>query len=211
LIRVLVVDDHQVVRAGVRQFLADASDITVSEASDGEQALERIRTGSWEVVLLDLTMPGRSGLEVLFELKDRSTKVRVLVFSIHSDEASVVRALKEGAAGYLTKDCTPQELVKAIRRVAGGGHYVMAELTDALVVSLQTDDERPPHERLSDREYEVMCLLSRGRSLHEIAHHLSLAESTVSTYRARILEKMNLSNNAEVTRYAIDHGIYDDV
>jgi len=211
VIRLLVVDDHQIVRAGVRLFLADALDITVAEAAGGEQALELIRTGSWDVVLLDLIMPGRSGLEVLFELKDRHPKVQVLVLSVHADEAYVVRAFKEGAAGYLTKDCTPAELLKAIRQVAGGGHYVMAELVDTLVATLQTDGERPPHERLSDREYEVLGLLARGRSPHEIAQRLRLAESTVGTYRARILKKMKLNNNAELTHYAIDHGLYDDV
>jgi two-component system, NarL family, invasion response regulator UvrY len=206
--RILVVDDQPVVREGVRQILGAALDAEIIEVDNGEEALLRMRGESWDLVLLELKLPRRSGFEVLFELKDVVPRLPILIFSSHEEEAYVVRALKAGACGYVTKTCQPRELVRAAQRVATGHRYVMAELADVLIPAFQSD-ERPPHERLSDREYEVFCFVARGLSLREIALHLNIAESTVSTYRTRILEKMHVANNAEITRYALDNGLYE--
>lgn len=208
VIRVLVVDDHPAMRIGVREILTESADIVVEEAESGEEALERVRTESWSLVLLDLGLRGRSGFEVLDEIKSRRPELPVLVHSVYSDEAYVVRALKQGAAGYVTKDCTPEELVKAVRRVAAGSHYIAQELSPLLVDYLQAPDDRPLHLHLSSREFEVMRLLAHGHHLRDIAQQLSISESTVSTYRTRVLEKLRLENNAQITRYAIGHGLY---
>ena len=207
MIRVLVVDDHPATRVGVREILAEHPDIAVEEAADGEAALERVRTESWNLVLLDLSLPGRSGFEVLEELKSRHPALPVLILSLHDDEPYVVRALQHGAAGYLTKDCPPDELIRAVRKVAGGGHYLMAELSELLIDLVQTPADRPLHESLSSREYEVMRLLAHGSSLRDISHQLHISESTVSTYRARVLEKLRLKNNAQIIRYALDNNL----
>lgn len=209
MIRVLVVDDQPVIRSGVRRIFETVSDVTIEEAEDAEVALEKIRTESWDVVLLELTLPGRSGLELLFELKDRLAKLPVLIFSSHKDESSVSRTLKAGAVGYVTKDCAPEQLIKAVHLAAMGGRYVMPELGGTLIGALQSGDERPSHEHLSGREYEVMVLLARGQPVRQISNHLCLSESTVSTYRTRILDKLRLANNAEITRYALAHGLYE--
>jgi DNA-binding NarL/FixJ family response regulator len=150
-------------------------------------------------------MPGRSGLEVLKELRQELPRVRILVLSMHPEDQYAVRALRAGAAGYLTKESAPDELVKAIRRIVAGGRYVSASLAEHLALGLSDDAERSPHERLSDREYQVLCLLASGKSVSDVAEELALSVKTVSTYRARILEKMNLKNNAELTRYAIEN------
>jgi two-component system, NarL family, invasion response regulator UvrY len=208
MIRVLVVDDHPAMRAGVRQILGELPDVAVEEAASGDEALERVRTETWSLVLLDLSLPGRSGFEVLEELKSRRPELPVLIHSVYAEETYVVRALKHGAAGYLTKDCPPDELIKAVRKVAAGGRYIMAELSELLIDVLQAPDDRPLHEHLSMREYEVMRLLAHGTSLRDIAHQLFISESTVSTYRARVLKKLRLENNAQITRYALDHDLY---
>lgn len=208
MLRVLVVDDHPAMRVGVRRILnRNAPDVVVEEASGGEEAVERARTESWSLILLDLSLPGRSGFETLGELRRRHPDLPVLVFSVHTDETFVVRALKGGASGYLTKDCSPEELVKAVRKVAAGGRYVAAQLSELLIDRLLVPDNHPLHEELSSREYEVMLLLSRGDHLRDIARQLCISESTVSTYRTRILGKLRLDNNAQVTRYAIDHNL----
>jgi two-component system, NarL family, invasion response regulator UvrY len=208
MIRVLLVDDHPAMRIGVKDILGELPDVVVGEAASGEEALERVRTETWSLVLLDLSLPGRSGFEVLEELKSRRPELPVLIFSVYAEESYVVRALKHGAAGYVTKDCPPEELIKAVRKVAGGGRYIMAELSALLIDLVQAPGDRPLHEQLSSREYEVMRLLAHGSSLRDIARQLSIAESTVSTYRARVLEKLRLENNAEITRYVLAHGLY---
>lgn len=207
MIRVLVVDDHPALRMGVRDILA-APDVLVEGAASGEEGLERAQDGAWSLVLLDLSLPGRGGFEVLEELKSRHPKLPVLIFSIYAEETYVVRALKRGAAGYLTKDCPPGELIKAVRKVAAGGHYIMPELSELLFNVLQAPDNRPLHEHLSSRELEVMRRLAHGCSLREIGQQLCISESTVSTYRERILKKLHLGNNAQITHYAIDHNLY---
>lgn len=207
-IRVLVVDDHPVMRVGVQRILArTAPDIVVEEAQGSAEALDRLCAGRWSLVLLDLILPGRSGFEVLHDLRKLHPELPVVIFSMNKDEPSVVRALKEGAAGYLTKDCAPEDLVEAVRKVAAGGRYVPPEIAELLVHALHTPDDSPLHESLSIREYEVLFLLAEGSSLREIADELSISESSVSTYRSRVLTKLRLENNAQVIRYVLDNGL----
>lgn len=209
MIRVLIVDDHPATRVGVQRIIArDAPDINFGEASCEREALERIRNESWSLVLLDLNLPDRSGFELLGDVQNLRPGLPVLVFSMHTDESFVLRALKAGAAGYLAKSCSPEELVKALRRIASGHRYIMPELSELLIGRLQAPDKGLPHETLSGREYEVMLQLARGGSLRDISERLYLSESTVSTYRARILKKLHLENNAQLTRYAIENGLY---
>ena len=191
-------------------MLAGYNDLElVGHARDGEEGLERIRGGGWDVALLDLSLPGRSGLEVLFALQGSEPASRVLVLSMHAEEHLAVRALRAKAAGYITKDCDPDELVRAIRQVAAGRRYVGGPVAGALADRLLRDGEVALHEQLSDREYEVLCLIAGGRSLKEIGAQLSLAESTISTYRARVLEKLRLSTTADLVRYALEHRLVE--
>ncbi len=207
-IRVLVVDDHPVMRLGVQRILArTAPDVVVEEAQGSVEALDRLRAGRWSLVLLDLVLPGRSGFEVLHDLRRLHPTLPVVIFSMNKDEPSVVRALKQGAAGYLTKDCDPQDLVEAVRKVAAGGRYVPPEIAELLVHALHTPDDSPLHESLSIREYEVLFLLAEGSSLREIADELNVSESSVSTYRSRVLTKLRLENNAQIIRYVLDNGL----
>jgi two-component system invasion response regulator UvrY len=206
MIRLLVVDDHPAIRVGVQRIFArDAPDIAVEEAAGEPEALDRIRKGSFSLVLLDLVLPGRSGFEALQEIRGLRPELPVLVFSMHTDGPFVLRALQEGASGYLAKDCTPEELIKAVRKVAAGGRYIMTELSELLIDRLQAPADRPLHEQLSSRELEVMRLLAVGTSLREIGTQLCVSESTVSTYRTRILRKLQLANNAQITRYVLDN------
>lgn len=205
-IRVLVADDHAVVRRGLRQILEAEPDIeVVAEATNGAEAVALVRERSVDAVLLDITMPGRSGLEVLRELNGVRPEMRVLVLSMHPEERYAVRVLKEGAAGYLTKESAPEELVRAVRKVAAGGRYIGASLAERLAGELSTQGRRPAHELLSGREYEILCRLAAGKTATE----LSLGVNTVSTYRARVLQKLGLDNNAELMRYALHHKLID--
>lgn len=206
MIRILIADDHPIVRRGLKQILAEEPDLTVQgEAQNGQEVLEQLREREWDVLVLDINMPRVSGLEVLKEVKDRWPDLRVLVMSIHSEEQFGVRSLKAGAAGYLTKESAPEELVKAIRKVHLGGNYVSPSLSEKLVSALQTDSDRPLHEALSNREYEVLCLIASGKTVGEIADQLILSVKTVSTHRTRILDKMSLRTNAELMHYAMQH------
>ncbi len=210
MIRVLVIDDHPLVYEGLRQVLAGFADLElVGHARDGEEGLAKIREGGWDVTLLDLSLPGKSGLEVLFELQGRDPASRVLVLSMHAEEHLAVRALRAGAAGYVTKDSDPAELVRAIRQVAAGRRYVGGPVAGALADRLLRNGEVAPHEQLSDREYGVLCQIAAGKSLKEIGAQLGLAESTISTYRARVLEKLRLSTTAELVRYAIENKLVE--
>jgi two-component system invasion response regulator UvrY len=205
MIRILVVDDHPAIRVGVQRIFArDAPDIVMEEAAGEPEALDRIRAASFSLVLLDLVLPGRSGFEALHEIKGLRPELPVLVFSMHTDGPFVLRALQDGASGYLAKDCTPEELIKAVRKVAAGGRYIMSELSELLIDRLQAPADRPLHEQLSSRELEVMRLLAVGTSLREIGTQLCVSESTVSTYRTRILRKLQLANNSQITRYVLD-------
>ena len=203
--RILLIDDHEVVRAGVKRIFDKQPQGTVlfGEASTAPEALDLVRAQDWDAVVLDLSLGGRNGLEVLKELKQIRPRLPVLILSMHSEQLFARRAFKAGANGYLTKNIPRSELVSAINKVIEGGTYVSPTLAEELVVDLRRGADRSPHELLSDREFEVMRLIASGKTLSEIAELLSLGDSTISTYRARILEKMGMRTNAELTYYAI--------
>lgn len=206
MIRVLIADDHPVVREGMKQILADAADMVVSgEAVDGQDLLEKVRAKDWDVVVLDLSMPGPSGLELVKEVKRRRPGLGVLVLSMHAEDQFAVRVLKAGASGYMTKETAPDELIRALRKIAGGGRYVSPQLAETLAFKLEHDAGRPSHELLSDREYQVLCLIGSGKTVKDIAEDLSLSIKTISTYRTRILEKMKLKTTTDLIRYTIHH------
>ncbi len=210
MIRVLVADDHAVVRRGVVQILSEAEDmLVVGEASSGRETLRLARTCTCDVLLLDIAMPEGGGLAVLDQVRGLQPDLRVLVFSIYPEKQYVRRAFRSGAAGYLTKDSTPDELIVAIRRVFAGGRYVSRALADVMAQELDLDSDQPLHSRLSDREYQVLRLLAGGKTVGEIAADLALSPKTISTYRARILEKLHLNTTAEIVRYAFDHNLID--
>ena len=210
MIRVLIADDHAIVREGLKQILSDIPDMmVVDEAVDGEEALRKARTETWDVLVLDLAMPGRSGFDILKHLKYERPQQAVLVLSMHAEEMYAMRVLKAGASGYLTKESTPHELVKAIRKVLSGGKYVSASLAETLALRLDVSSEFPLHETRSDREFQVLRMMASGNTITEVARELSLSVKTVSTYRARILEKLKLKNSAEAIRYAVDHQLVD--
>jgi two-component system invasion response regulator UvrY len=204
MIRILVADDHAIVRKGLIQIISETTDMVVTdEACDGQEVLNKVRKDSFDMVLLDISMPGRTGLDILRELKAEKPKLPVLVLSMYPEEQYAVRVLKAGASGYLTKGSAPDELVVAIRKVSMGKRYITPSLAEKLAFNLQVDSDKPLHENLSDREYQVMCMIASGKTVGEIAEKLSLSPKTISTYRARILEKMKMKNNAEITHYAI--------
>ena len=208
MMRVLIVDDHAIVRRGLRDLLSDEfHGAAFGEASNAEQALEQLRKKGWDVALLDVTLPKKSGLDLLKELKAARPKLPVLVLSVHPEDQFALRALKAGAEGYMTKDSAPEELVHAVRKILAGGRYVSPTLAEKLALSVRKDFTRTPHETLSDREHEVMCRIASGKTVTEIAGELSLSIKTISTYRARILEKLGVRNSAEITRYAIRNGL----
>ena len=208
MIRVLIVDDHAILRRGLRALLSDAfARAEFGEASNAEQALDELEKKEWDVALLDITLPGKSGLDLLKELKAARPRLPVLVLSVHPEDQFAVRALKAGAGGYMTKESAPEELVQAIRKILAGGRYVSPTLAEKLALSVRKDFARTPHETLSDREYEVMCRIASGKTVTEIAGELSLSAKTISTYRARILEKLGVKNSAVITRYAIRTGL----
>ena len=202
--RILIADDHPIVRHGLKQVLASDPDlVVVGEAANGDEALALARAVEWDVAILDFSMPGRSGFDLLDDLKREFPGRPVLVLSIHAEQLHAARVLKAGGAGYITKESAPQELTKAVRKVAGGGKYVSASLAELLASELASDAGRQLHERLSDREYRVMWLLATGKQINEIAKEMVLRPSTVSTYRTRILRKLGLRNNAELVHYAV--------
>lgn len=210
MIRIVIADDHPIVRAGLKQILADASDIeVVAEAGDGHEILKLIRKENVDVVLLDISMPGLMGLDALKQMNVENPKLPILVLSMHPEEQYAIRALKAGASGYLTKAAAPEQLIGAIRKVYGGGRYVSAALAEKLALGLKVGGTGLPHENLSDREYQVLCLISSGKTVKEIAEELSLSEKTISTYRARILEKMDMKSNAELAHYGIKNELVD--
>ena len=207
MIRILVADDHPIVRKGLKQIIEETSDIIVEdEAGDGYEVLEKIQKNNFDIVLLDISMPGKNGLDVLKQIKTIKSNLHVLILSMHPEEQYAIRVLKAGASGYLTKESAPEELVKAIRKVANRGKYVSSSLAEKLVFDLSTGNKMA-HETLSDREFQVMCMIASGKTVSEVADELSLSVKTVSTYRARILDKMRLKNNAELTRYAFDNNL----
>jgi two-component system invasion response regulator UvrY len=206
VIKLMVADDHAIVRKGIEQIIAETDDIVVSaEARNGQEVLERSGKNDFDIVLLDISMPGRDGLEVLKELKRQRPKLAVLMLSMYPEEQYAVRALRSGASGYLTKESAPDELIAAIRKVSAGGKYISSSLAEKLALKLGNYSDSPVHEQLSDREYQIMTMLAAGKTLTEIADELALSVKTISTYRARLLQKMNMKSNAEITRYAIEN------
>lgn len=204
--KILVVDDHAVVRQGVKQILNEQfQGAVIGEARNAEEMIDRIRKFTWDIVVLDVGMPGKSGLDALKDLKQVCLKLPVLVLSAYPEDQLARRMLKAGASGYLTKDSAPNELVQALKKILGGGKFVSASMAELLVANLNEEAGRPLHEMLSDREYQVMCLIAVGKSLKEIADDLCVGISTVNTYRARILEKMQFKNNTELTHYALEN------
>jgi len=210
MIRVLVADDHAVVRRGVVQILDEAPDLVAAgEASTGRQVLQQVQENDYDVLVLDIGMPDGSGLEVLHQLRTLRPELHVLILSMYPERQYALRALKAGAAGYLTKESAPDELVAAVRRIAGGGKYITQSLAEELTAALVGETEKPPEEILSDREFQVVCMLAEGKTIAGIAEELSLSVKTISTYRARVLEKLNLSNTAEIIRYAFEHKLVE--
>ena len=202
MLKVLIADDHPVFRRGLRQIIAETSDMVVAgEAADGREALGKAETGDYDVLLLDISMPFETGVDVVSRLRKARPTLPVLMLSVHPEEQYAVRALRAGASGYLTKESAPEELVAAIRKVSTGGKYVSASLAEHLASLVQGDGEPLLHETLSNREYQVMCLIAAGMTVSEAARELSLSAKTISTYRARILEKLSLKTNAELIRY----------
>jgi DNA-binding NarL/FixJ family response regulator len=202
--RILDADDHAVVRAGIKQLIADYPDIIVAgEAGNGQEVLDNVSKNQYDVVLLDISMPSITGLDILKELKSRKPSLPVLILTIHPEEQYAVRVFRAGASGYLTKGCSPDELITALDRVSRGGKYISPSLAERLALNLITDIDKLPHESLSDREYQVMCMLASGKTVKEIATELLLSIKTVATYRSRILYKMKFKNTVELTRYAI--------
>jgi two-component system invasion response regulator UvrY len=207
---ILIVDDHEVLRDGVRRVLdKPLGTATFGEASTVQEALKLVHEQDWDVVVLDISLGDRSGLEVLKELKQIRPRLPVLILSMHSGEQFARRALKAGASGYITKDSPRAELVKAVNKVMSGGRYISPTLAEKLIFDLEISTDRPLHEALSDREFEVLRLIASGKTVSEIAGMLSLSDSTISTYRGRILEKMGMKTNAELTHYAIQNKLVD--
>ena len=208
--KVLIADDHPVVRHGLKQILAaDPEMVVVGEAKNGGEVLELARKLEWDVAILDYSMPGRSGVELLSELKREFPQRPVLILSMHPEELHARRVLKAGGAGYMNKESAGEELVAAIRKVVGGGRYVSASLAEKLAVELAPDAQKPPHETLTDREYRVMWLLASGKPIKQIAKEMFLSPSTISTYRVRILRKLGLATNAALVHYALKHQLIE--
>jgi DNA-binding NarL/FixJ family response regulator len=211
MINILIADDHAVVRQGLKQIITDQKDMTVAgEAENAAEVLRLAGEENFNVLVLDITMPGgKSGLDLLPEIKELRPKLKILILSMHAEEQFAVRALKSGASGYITKQSAPTELIKAIRKVQTGGKYISQSIAEQLAFFYSYDAEKPPHESLSDREFQVLRMIALGSTLREIADALRISEKTVSTYRTRILEKMQMSRNAELIRYAVQNKLVE--
>jgi len=206
MIEIMIADDHAIVRAGLKQCINDTKDIIVKdEASNGDEAFNKAIQNDYDVILLDLSMPGRNGLDIIKEVKNQKPKVKILVLTIHPEEQYAMRVLKAGASGYLTKESAPQELISAIRKVALNGRYISPSLAEKLVFEIEDKKEKSIYRTLSDREYQVLCMTATGAKLDNIAAELSISVKTVSSYRSRVLRKLNLHSTAELIRYAIDN------
>ncbi len=208
MIAVFVVDDHAVVRRGIKQILGECPDCAlVGEAGTAADALSGLRRTHCDVVVLDISLPDRNGLDLLPQIRQEFPRLKVVMLTMHPEEQYAIRLLKAGALGYLTKDGLPEELVAAIRRVAAGGRYLTPSLAERMADHLGAGGEKPPHERLSDREFQVFCLVAEGKTLTEIAYELSVSVKTISTHRTRILQKTGFKNNAELVGYAVRNGL----
>jgi two-component system, NarL family, invasion response regulator UvrY len=210
MLRILLADDHAIVRKGLKEMLEEElGRVSFGEAENGQQVLDQVRRQPWDLVLLDINMEGRSGLDVLGEMGKAPRKPPVLILSMYPEAEFAVRALKQGAAGYLNKQSAPEELVAAVKKVLAGGRYISAAVADRLAADLQRGTDKPAHESLSSREFQVMRMIAMGKSLKEIADELSISAKTVGTYHLRLLEKMGMKSDIEITRYALTHKLVD--
>jgi two-component system invasion response regulator UvrY len=208
MIRILIADDHSIVRQGLKQIVSECPEMVVAgEAASGQEALDLVRKRDFDVAIVDIAMPGRGGLEILKDLKAERPSMKVMVLSMYSEEQYAIRSLRDGASAYLTKAGAPDELVQAIHAVANGKRFITPSVAERLATYIEADSERPPHEKLSDRELQVLVLLGSGKSVGDIAGELSLSVKTISTYRARLLEKMSMETTAQLIKYAVRHDL----
>lgn len=212
MIKIIIADDHIIIRAGIKQLLEGAHDMVVAgEASDGQKLIQEIQKNHYDVIVIDISMPGRNGIEIIKQIRASGDKTPILALSYYPEEQFAIRVLKAGACGYMNKDVQPEELVEAIYKVARGGTYVSPAVAEKLAMNINMTQEASPHESLTDREYEVFLKIAGGMTVSEIADEMFLSVKTVSTYRARILEKLNLKNNAEITYYAIRNNLIEKI
>jgi two-component system invasion response regulator UvrY len=210
MIRILVADDHTIVREGLKQIFLDTRDMVVAdEARNAQEAIKRVEDEDYDIVLLDISLPGRSGLDVIKQIKLIKPELPVLVLSMHPEEQYAIRSLRAGASGYLTKESASRELIEAIRKVARGKKYITSSLAEKIAFEMEVDTSKPLHETLSDREYQVLCMIASGKTVKEIGAALSLSVKTISTHRSRTLKKMKMKNNAQLIRYAIRQNLVD--
>jgi two-component system invasion response regulator UvrY len=210
MIRILIADDHAIVREGLKQIITETPDMVVAdEAETGNEVIQKALRNNYDIIVLDISMPGMNVIDVLKQLKRQIQDIRVLILSMHPEEQYAIRVLKAGASGYLTKESAPDDLIKAIRKVSRGEKYISTSLGEKLATALDVDYEQSLHETLSDREYQILCMLAAGKPIKRIAELLFISDKTVSTYRVRVLRKMDLKTNAELIRYAIKHQLVD--
>jgi DNA-binding NarL/FixJ family response regulator len=210
MIKIMIADDHTIVREGLKQILAETRDLEVAgEASSGQEAIRKVKANRYDLLLLDISLPGMSGLDVLKQIKCLKPSLPILILSMYPEEQYAIRTLRAGASGYLTKESASLELIEAIRRVASGRKYITTSLAEKIAVDWETERDALPHEDLSDREYQILCLIASGKTVKEVSNALALSVKTVSTHRSRILNKMNMKNNAQLTHYAIKHNLVE--
>lgn len=208
MIRIVIADDHAIVREGLKRIIASADDMTVvGEAADGTEVMQRVRGVDFELLVLDLSMPGRSGMELIKLVRGEKPRLRILVLSMHQELQYAVRAIKSGSNGYLTKESAPLQLLQVLRKIAGGGIFISADVAEQLALGSMLGGGSEAHEKLSDREFEVFRLIAVGMSVTDIAARLNLSAKTISTHKANLMQKMNLNNQSELIRYAIKHGV----
>lgn len=206
--KVLIADDHWVVRKGVKELLTELADVEeIGEASNGAEVMDLLFKNEWDILILDLSMPDKNGLDVLLEIKQRKPDQKVLILTMNQEDEVAMRALKTGAAGFLTKESVPEELINAVNKINAGGRYISHSMAEMIAFSMEKSTGKAPHESLSDREFQVLCLIASGNSLKEISRDLCISVKTVSTYRTRIIEKLKVHSNVDITHYAIKHRI----